>query len=314
MEKQKLLFFYEWESFVFNLQWKYSCFGSKQHCQTSQFKVQRKPLLLLWEKKKYQIDKGSLIIDTTDYLQTTVQWWLLCTMDELLTSFLKEAHLSPMEFITECSQHSVQETCPEKEPGFNTVSMSYVTIKISSLASNTRSSAYFTLQITCFILLKTSKPSRTSLVQYLSYKMNKSGDKQQPFLTPLPVFTLLVTCWSNNTSTHWSMYSFAITLLSHQLILVFFRICINWVQCTVQCLLSVYEASTNFIIHVQNSSWHYSWHCNCISSSFSSPISKLILSKYILNFLFNPSSKYPCYHLCCRCHEDDNVMVAAFCR
>ena len=249
-----------------------------------------------------------------DYLQNTIQWWLLYSMDEMLTCFLKEAHLSPMEFITERSQHNVQETCPEKEIGFNTVNTTYVTIKISSLASNTRSSAYITLQITCLILLKTSNPSRSSLVKYLPYTFNNSGDKQQPFLTPLPVFTLLVTCWSNNTSTHWSMYNFAINILSRQLILVFFRICINWVQCTDQCLLSVYEASTNFIIHVQNSSWHYSWHSNCISNSFSSSKSKLISSKYILNFLFKLSSKYPCYHLCCRCHEDDNVMVAAFWR
>jgi hypothetical protein len=35
--------------------------------------------------------------------------------------------------------------------------------------------------------------------------------------------------------------------------------------------------------------------------SFSSSKSKLIFSKYILNFPFNPSSKYLCYYLCCMC-------------
>jgi hypothetical protein len=131
---------------------------------------------------------------------------------------------------------------------------------------------------------------------YMLYKVNNSSTKQQPFLIPLPVFTLLVNCWSNNTSTLWSKYNLTIYLLSQKLIPVFFRICINWVQWTVQCILSVYEASTHFTIHVQNSSWHYSQHCNCISRSSSFSKSKLIWSKYITH-----SSKY----LCCRCYEDD---------
>jgi hypothetical protein len=32
----------------------------------------------------------------------------------------------------------------------------------------------------------------------------------------------------------------------------------------------------------------------------------------MLNFHFSPSSKYPCYYLCCMCSEADCAIVAAF--
>ena len=59
----------------------------------------------------------------------------------------------------------------------------------------------------------------------------------------------------------------------------------------VKCLLPVYKASTQFLVYVQSSFWYYTQHPKCIPCSFSSSKSKLI-SKYILNFPFNPSSKY----------------------
>ena len=62
---------------------------------------------------------------------------------------------------------------------------------ISSLASSTRSSAYFTEKITTPHILKSPNPSNASLIRYSLYKLNRIGDKQHPCLTPLPIFTLL---------------------------------------------------------------------------------------------------------------------------
>jgi len=83
---------------------------------------------------------------------------------------------------------------------------------ISSLASSTESSAYFTVQITCPIL-KSWNPWTSSLVSYSLHKLKINGDKQLPFLTPLPVYTLLVSPWSNCTLTLWSMYKLLINCI-----------------------------------------------------------------------------------------------------
>jgi hypothetical protein len=89
-----------------------------------------------------------------------------------------------------------------------------------SLASSTRSSAYFTVRITCPPILKSPNPSRASLVRYSLYKLNRIGDKQQP-------------CpWSSRISTLCSMYNLLINLLSRQSLPIPFRICINLVQLT----------------------------------------------------------------------------------
>jgi hypothetical protein len=103
---------------------------------------------------------------------------------------------------------------------------------VSSLASSTRSSAYFTVRITYPPILKSPNPPRACLVSYSLYKLNRMGDKQQPCLTPLPIFTLLVSPWSSRILTFCSMYNLLINLLSHQSIPVPFRICINLVQLT----------------------------------------------------------------------------------
>ena len=71
----------------------------------------------------------------------------------------------------------------------------------SPLASSTRSSAYFTVRITCPPVLKTPNPSTVSFVQLCGVQLNTIGDKQQPFLTPLPVFTFLVSPLSSRTLT-----------------------------------------------------------------------------------------------------------------
>ena len=70
---------------------------------------------------------------------------------------------------------------------------------VSSLAISTRSSAYFTIWITCPPMLKCPSPSRASLVRHSLYKMNRIGDKQHPCLTPLPICTLLVSPRSSRT-------------------------------------------------------------------------------------------------------------------
>ena len=62
----------------------------------------------------------------------------------------------------------------------------------SSLASNTRSSAYFSVLMICPPVLKSPNPSRAYLVRHSLYKLKRIGDKRHPCLTPLPVFTLLV--------------------------------------------------------------------------------------------------------------------------
>lgn len=100
----------------------------------------------------------------------------------------------------------------------------------SSLASSTRSSAYFTVWMICPPILKSPNPSRASLVRHLLYKLNRIGDEQYPCLTPLPVFTLLVCPRFSHTLTLWAMYKLLISLLSCQSVQVSFRICINLVQ------------------------------------------------------------------------------------
>jgi hypothetical protein len=39
--------------------------------------------------------------------------------------------------------------------------------------------------------LKSPKLSRAPMVRYLLYNLNRNGDNQHPFLTPLPIFTFL---------------------------------------------------------------------------------------------------------------------------
>jgi len=56
------------------------------------------------------------------------------------------------------------------------------------LASISRSSTYFILQITFSPIFKSPKPSRASLIRYLLYKLYRLGDKQHPFLNSLPVY------------------------------------------------------------------------------------------------------------------------------
>ena len=102
----------------------------------------------------------------------------------------------------------------------------------SSLASNTRWWAYFTVWMMCPPILKSPNPSRASLVRHLLYKLNRTSHKQHPCLTPLPVFTLLVSPLFSHTLTLWAMYILLINLLSCQLLPVPFRIWINLVQLT----------------------------------------------------------------------------------
>ena len=103
---------------------------------------------------------------------------------------------------------------------------------VSSLAINTRSSAYFTVWIICPPMLKSPSPSRASLVRHSLYELNRIGDKQHPCLTPLPICTLLISLRASRTLTFCSMYNLLINLLSRQSMPIPFRICINLVQFT----------------------------------------------------------------------------------
>ena len=180
----------------------------------------------------------------------------------------------------------------------------------SSLAINRRSSAYFTVWMICPPILKNPNPSKASLVRYSLYKLNRIGDNQHPCLTPLPIFTLLVSSRFSRTLTHWALYKLLISLLSRHSIPVYFRICINLVQLTRS---NAFWQSMKQTLSSSSISKVHSDIILCIPSSFSSSKSKLMFSEYILNFLFNPSSKYLCYSLRCMCDKADCAMVAAFC-
>ena len=95
---------------------------------------------------------------------------------------------------------------------------------VSCLAIGTRSSAYFSVRIICPPMLKSPSPFIASLVRHSLYKLERTGDRQHPCRSSLPIWTLLVSPRSK--------YSLLINLLSRQSIPVLFRICINLVQFT----------------------------------------------------------------------------------
>jgi len=83
------------------------------------------------------------------------------------------------------------------------------------IASSTRSSAYFTVWITCRHILKSPNLSRVSLLRCLLYTLNRIGDKH-PCLTPLPIIALLVSLWSCLIFTLWSIYNLISSLHASQ--------------------------------------------------------------------------------------------------
>jgi len=104
------------------------------------------------------------------------------------------------------------------------------------------------------------------------------------------------------------MYNLLINLLSRQSIPLIFRICINLVQFTrsndlchsmkqIHSSSSISKVRSAIILSIPIASPSY----------FSSSKSTLIFSKYILNFPFNPTSKYLCYYLCCLHHHQANM-------
>ena len=83
---------------------------------------------------------------------------------------------------------------------------------LSFLAINTRTSAYFTVWIILSPTLKSPSPTRTSFVRHSLYKLNRIGDKQHPCLTPLPVWTLLVSPRYSCSLTFCSIYNLLINI------------------------------------------------------------------------------------------------------
>ena len=181
----------------------------------------------------------------------------------------------------------------------------------SSLASNTRSSAYVTVWMICPPILKSPNTSRASLVRHALYTLNRIGDKQHPCLTPLLVFTLLISRLFSRTLTRWVMYkwlSIFFRASQYQFPLGSAFIWSSWLGqmpsaslWSKHCSASISKVRSDTILSIP------------IALLFSSSKSKLIFSGYILKFPFNPSSKYPCYYLCCMCDKADCAMVAAFC-
>jgi hypothetical protein len=82
------------------------------------------------------------------------------------------------------------------------------------------------------LFLSLQSPSRASFVSHSFYNLKRIGDKQHPCLTPLPVFTLLISPRFSRTLTTWARYKLLTNLLSRQLMPGPFRICINLVQLT----------------------------------------------------------------------------------
>jgi len=170
---------------------------------------------------------------------------------------------------------------------------------VSPLGCSTRSSAYFRVRIACVLILKYPNLWRRYLVRYWLYKVNRIGNKQDAFLSPIPVFTILGSFWSV-ILTLLSAYILLFSFLSRQLMAFTFRIRIISVQCT-----SKMPSTSQWIKHkiprlCAKLLWYYSQNPNCMSCSFSSSKSELTFFKHILYFPFNPSSPYTRYYICCR--------------
>ena len=145
---------------------------------------------------------------------------------------------------------------------------------VSSSASSTRLSAYFTVHFTCPIW-KNPHPPGASLVRH-PYKLNRMGDQQcllSNFSSDLCTYCLPLVHLYLNT---WSTYSLLVDFVSPQLPWGCALIWSPFRQ--YHCLLPVCEASTQFFICVQSLLWYYSQHPFCIPSFFSCSKSTLILS------------------------------------
>jgi len=106
----------------------------------------------------------------------------------------------------------------------------------------------------CPPILKPPNFSRAPLVRHSLYKFYRTGDKQHPCLTPLPIFTLLFSPRFRLLITHWAMYKFLINLLSRNSKPVPFTICINLVQLDLsnawfQSMKQKHRSSSTFKIH-----------------------------------------------------------------
>ena len=154
-------------------------------------------------------------------------------------------------------------------------------------------------------MLKSPSPSRASLVRQSLYKLKRIHDKQHHCRTSLPVCTLLVSPRSSRTLTYCTMYNMLISLLYRQSMPILFTLCINLVHFTRSnafCQSMKQTHSSSYTSKVRSALFSsFQLH----SQFFFSSKSKLIFFKHILNFLFNPSSKYPCYYLSCVCKRTD---------
>ena len=109
------------------------------------------------------------------------------------------------------------------------------------------------------------------------------------------------------------MYTSVIYFLSRRLIPVPFLISVHSVHFTSSSALHQSGKQQHTISRLcPKFVSHYSQQPSCNRGSFSSSKYKLIISKYILTFPFNPPSKYPLSSICCTCQRVDCAIFAAF--
>ena len=103
---------------------------------------------------------------------------------------------------------------------------------VSSLVSSASHLHISLCQLLILLLRCLQNPWRPSLVSYSLYNLNRIVDKNQPFIPPPSIFTLLDYSWSSRNLTFWSTYDLLISFISRQSTVVPFRICTNLIHFT----------------------------------------------------------------------------------
>jgi len=105
-------------------------------------------------------------------------------------------------------------------------------ISVAFLSSSTWSSAFYTVRIICPRILKSPKLPEQPWSNVWCTSGIELLKKQDPSLTRLPIFTLLLSLWCNLTLTLWSMHKFLTNNFLRQSIPVPYKICIYLIQFT----------------------------------------------------------------------------------
>jgi hypothetical protein len=117
---------------------------------------------------------------------------ITCIVEGYLNSIITLVFSHPFPFHRIYQFHLFYQSCP---------------VSRFSLTISSKLSAYFTVRITCPPPLNPPDHSGATLVRYTLYKLNRNGDKQNPYLNSLPVFKLGDSPLSSISLTLWSMYA-----------------------------------------------------------------------------------------------------------